>query len=1010
MRKSLLFFTIMLLSAVTYAQVSVSGTVVDASGESLPGVNVIAVGTSVGTSTDFEGNFEINAPADAQGIEFSFIGYADQTISMEAAQAGNIQITLQEDANLLEGVVLVGYGTQKKSDITGSTVSVKSEDLQDQPVGDASALLQGRAAGVRVTQNSGAPGAGTSVTIRGIGTINSTSPIYVVDGIFLDNIDHINPSDIASIEVLKDASASAIYGSRGAGGVILVATKKGNTDEVSVRVEMMAGMQSAWKTPDLMSSQDWLATTEAARINGGMSFQTPEVPSDNIDKTTDWFDAITRSGAIYKTNVTVSRGDEKSDALLSVGYFKNEGTIIGSDYSRLNLRLNTNYKISKMFRTGINLSMSSTEENGVSTSSVSGVLLNAQRMDPVTSVRDPRDGGYASSIYNDLANPVANAIRDTRPRNSLLVLMNTYLEFEPIKNLVFKTSFSGNVSRSKSHSFYPTYNYSQGGEVRNTNTISKSYSEFTGWLTENTVSYSIESGDHSISAVAGFTAEGNYSEYLSASRDSIANDSPELQYLNGSIAQQTTASNSGVDTRMYSYLGRINYNYADKYFLTASVRQDGSSKFGPENRYGTFPSASFGWKLRNEGFMDFMSKDVVTHMMIRTGWGQVGNSNIGAYGFSTTLRSAEGLLEYSYVLGGGEQAGLAPVDLANKALKWEAMESTNIGLDLGFYNNKITFSFDYFVKNTKDMIVGVPIPSYSGYYRSPQVNAGNMSNKGFEMNLGFNGSVGDDFTYSISGNLSHVSNTFDNLAGGEAYSFGSATHVGSVRRASEGEEYGYFYGYEVDGVFQTQAEVDASAQSTLGIGAGDFKFKDQRTFNEETGEWEDPDGVLNDKDRVKIGSPYPDFIYGLNLGAGYKGFDFTMFFQGEQGKDIFNAFKYSNYSTEKHYALSNDYKNHWTAENGSNTLFGLNSKTESENLKASDFYIEDGSYLRLKNIQLGYTFSNPTSWLNNARIYVSGQNVFTITGYSGLDPEVGSVDNGVYPQSRIWSVGANLSF
>lgn len=1010
MKKQLFLFSMLLLSAVSFAQVRVSGTVTDSSGDSMPGVNVIALGTSVGTSTDFDGNFEVTVPSEVQKLEFSFIGYASKVILMDAIVNGSVNVSLEEDANLLDDVVLIGYGTQKKSDITGSVVSIKTEDLQNQPVADASALLQGRASGVRVSQNSGAPGSGTSVTIRGIGTVNNTSPIYVVDGILLDNIDHINPSDIASMEVLKDASATAIYGSRGGGGVILIATKKGTTDEVSVRIETMAGIQSVWNKPNLMNSQDWLATTKTARENGGMTFQDPTAPSDNVDKTTDWFDAVTRAGEMYKTNVTVSRGDKTSDALLSVGYLKNQGTVIGSDYSRLNLRLNTNYKINKMFRTGINLSLSGTEYNGVSSSSVSGVILNSMRMDPVTSIKDSRDGFYSSSIYNDLQNPVGNALRATSPRKSLMILANTYVEFEPIKSLVFRTSLSGNLSRSKTHSYNPAYNYSNGGEVDNSNNIYKKYSEYNGWLTENTVNYNLVAGDHSISLLAGFTAEENYSEYLSASRDSIANDSPELQYINGSIAQETEVSNSGSYTTMYSYLGRANYNYDDRYFLTGSIRRDGSSKFGPENRFGIFPSASFGWKVRNEGFMDFMSEDVVNHFMIRTGWGQVGNSNISPYGFSTSLRSGEGLLEYSYVLNGDEVLGLAPVDMANNALKWENMESTNIGIDLGFYSNKITFSFDYFVKNTKDMIVGIPIPSYSGYYRAPQVNAGNMSNQGFEMNLAYNGSIGEDFSYSVSGNISHVSNVFENLAGGEAYNFGSAAQVGSVRRAEEGEEYGYFYGYEVEGVYQTQEEADASANGDVTVGAGDFKFKDQRTFNEETGEWEDPDGVIDANDRVRIGSPYPDFIYGINLSAAYKGFDISIFLQGEQGKEIFNAFKFANYSTDKQYALSNDYLNHWTEENGSNTMFGLNSKTEAHNLKASDFYIEDGSYLRLKNLQIGYTFGDSLDWMKNTRIYLSGQNLVTFTKYSGLDPEVGSIDNGIYPQARIWSVGANFNF
>ncbi len=1017
MRKSLLFFAVMLFSVVSYAQVSVSGTVKDASGESLPGVNVFAVGTKVGTSTDFDGNFNISAPADAQGIQFSFIGYSDQIISLEEAKAGNLQITLQEDANVLGEIVLVGYGTQKKSDITGSISSIDSKNLEDQPVADAALLLQGRAAGVQVTQTSGAPGASISVKVRGTGTVGDSSPLYVVDGIFLDNIDHINSSDIASMEVLKDASSTAIYGSRGANGVILITTKKGNTDDVSVTIETMAGIQSVWNRPDLMNSSDWLKATNTARVNGGQTELSLIAPSDNTSNTTDWFDEATRKGVIYKTNATISRGDEKSNTLLSIGYVKNEGIVVGSDYSRLNLRLNTNYTISKMFKTGINLSVSNATTNGISSSNVGGILINSQRIDPLTPVKDPATGEYASTPYSDLSNPIAAANRDTRLDTGLLFLANTYLQFEPIKGLAFKTSFSLNMDRSKEKEYLPTYDYI-GGDRNLTNSLSKQYSDSNGWLTENTVNYNFMVGeDHNFDLLGGFTAQQDVYEYLKAKRSNIPGDSEELQYLSSSTdLESTNAWNSGTDIRMYSYLGRLNYNYANRYYLTASIRRDGSSVFGPEKRFGNFPSLSLGWKLRNEKFMDFLSDDIVNHIMVRAGWGRVGNANIPPYGYTATLQTKDSKVEYSYVFSGKEYAGLAPVKMANKNMQWETVESTNIGLDLAFLASKLTFSFDYFVKDTKDMLVQVPVPSYAGYDGSPYVNAGTVQNKGFEIDLGYSDNIGDDFQYSVNFNISSIKNEVTYLGGGQPISGGSASFIGSTTRTEEGHPIGSFYGYQVNGVFQTQDEVDNSAQSGEGIGAGDFKFKDQWTDKDNDGVLEAPDGIIDGHDRTYIGTPHPDFFYGLNLDMAYKGFDMKLFFQGQQGNDIFNAFKYYNHATNKTYALSNDYSNHWTPENKSNEMFGLNSATVDKNLRASDYYIEDGSYLRLKNMQVGYTFTQPTKWLSNVRLYFSGQNLFTLTKYSGLDPEVGGgslntgLDYGTYPQSRVFSFGANLSF
>lgn len=1003
---------------------TITGQVTDQSGEPIPGVNVFwKSDPTKGTITDIDGKYAIEALAEVT-LMYKFVGMKDQAVLVGSQRT--INVVLENELISLDEIVAVGYGVQKKSDITGAVSSVDSKILENQPVSSAAAMLQGRASGVQVTQTSGAPGAGLSVRVRGTGTVNNSSPLYVVDGIFLSDISHLNPSDVETMEVLKDASATAIYGSRGANGVILISTKTGRTDDVSVQVELMSGLQKAWKEPDLMNSQDWLATynkaqTNAAAFTGSSAYKPLQLvaPSDNVNNTTNWFDEVTQVGKIYKANATISRGDEKSNSLVSAGYFQNEGIVLNSKYERFNVRLNNNYTLSSKFNAGFNVAISQANTDQVTGNAINGILTLAQRMDPITPLKQA-SGEYASTPYSDLANPVAQLNRDVREKSALLVLANSYLQFEPVKNLFVKTSLSLNLSRTKEKTYLPAYNY--GNELRTTNNLSKTQRDFNGILTENTITYNLDVEKHNISILAGFTAEQNKSEYLGASRNNIPNDNEELQYLSASTdLESTNAWNSGEDIRMYSYLGRINYNYANKYFLTASFRRDGSSVFGPDNRFGSFPSTSLGWKLRNEEFMSFIPENIVNRIKLRAGWGRVGNANIPPYSFASTVQSKDSRVEYSYVFSGKEQAGAAPVKMANTKVQWETVESTNIGLDLAFLYDKVSFSADYFVKETKDMLVQVPIPEYAGYDGSPFVNAGTVKNKGFEIDLGYRGKIGSDLKFAVNVNASHVDNEVTSLGGGVPIVSGSVSLVGSVTRTAEGLPIGAFYGYQVDGVFQSDAEVASSAQSGEPIGAGDFRFKDQWTDKDDDGVMEAPDGVIDGDDRVQIGNPHPDLFYGINIDLEYKNFDFALFFQGVQGNDIFNGFKYYNYADLKRFALAEDYKNHWTPENGSNSMFGLNASTVERNLRASDFYVEDGSYFRLKNLQVGYTFRDLTPWMSNLRVYFSGQNLFTITSYSGLDPEIGAsstsspsltqgIDYGTYPQARVFSIGANLTF
>ncbi len=1015
---------VMLLLNVQFimAQQTINGLVTDDTGLPVPGVTVTVKGFAKGTITDLNGEYSISVPEGGTMLVFKSMGYKTQEVYISGKT--KIDIVLETDTQNIGEVVVIGYGTQKKSDVTGAVTSVKMENVSNQAVDNATKMIQGNASGVFVTQNSGAPGSGLSVRIRGTGTVNNSSPLYVVDGILLDNINHINPSDIATLDILKDASASAIYGSRGANGVILITTKTGKTKDVAVNADVSYGFQQAWKKPDLLNSSDWVqiynASQAAARaMTGNSAYADLNLlsPSNNVGHTTNWFDEVTRVGTSFKTNVSISKGDEKSNTYFSLGYYDNQGIVLNSKYERLNARLNANYKLSRMFKTGVNLSLSNSKTNNVSSSAISGILTLAQRLDPLTPVKDAQ-GKWASTPYSDLRNPVAALNRETHNRQSLLLLANAYLEFTPIENLVFRSAISLNLSRSKSKNYLPAYSY-VGGENRPVNELTKGQQEFNGWLSENTVTYNLNVSDHHATIMAGFTSEQNVYEFLTAKRNNIPDDIEELQFLSASTdLESTEAWNGGTDIRMFSYIGRLNYNFANRYFLTATIRRDGSSVFGPDNRFGVFPSASLGWKLSSEKFMDFLSKDIFTNIMLRAGWGQVGNAKIAPYGFTSTLQSKDNRLEYSYVFGGKEYAGLAPVKMSNTQTKWEAVESTNFGIDLSLLNDKISFTFDYFIKETKDMLVSVPLPTYGGYDGSPIINAGSVSNKGFEINLAYHGSIANDFKYNVSANFTHIKNEVTSLGGGQPIFGGYVSLIGSTTRTAEGHPIGGFYGYMIDGVFQTQAEVDASAQKGENVGPGDFRFVDQWTDADNDGVLEEPDGVINSNDRVYIGNPIPDFYYGFNIDFTYHGFDFSAFFQGIYGNELFNAFKYYNYDVSKKYAMAADYKDHWTPANKSNSMFGLNTitATAKRNLRTSNFYIEDGSYLRLKNIQIGYTFTNLTEWLPSIRIYFSGQNLLTLTKYSGLDPEVGGgtlnqgVDYSTYPQARIFSFGANINF
>lgn len=978
------------------AQKTVSGTVTDVQNEPLPGVTVVLKSDqSRGTITDINGKYALAVPEDATLI-ISFIGMQTQEISVAGQTIVNV--VMKADMIGIDEVVAVGYGVQKKSDLTGAVASVKGDALAAQPVASTEALMQGRAAGVQVTSTSGAPGAGVSVRIRGTGTVGNAAPLYVVDGILTDDISSLNSNDIENIEVLKDASSTAIYGSRGANGVIIVTTKNGKSGSNVITYDGMYGIQNAWKKPDLLNTEEWYDVINMARYNGGLTPFNLVSPANDLNHTTDWFDEVTRTGQVQSHNVSFSGGNEKTNYLISSGYFQEKGIVEKSDYDRLTFRMNVDSKMKDWIKVGARLNLAHSKRHVVPSDYYNGVINVAQKLDPATPIMDV-EGNYISSPYTDVKNPIAALDRDINRRKYLTILGNSYVELEPVKGLTFKSSFSVELRRDFTHSYTPAYNLAPD-ERQDKSVVSKSTSNYDGWLWENTITYNKAINQHDLTLLAGYTAEENYSEWMTGQKQNTPGDDDELQYLDAAT-EGDLVFNSGVENSMYSFLGRLNYSYADKYLLTASVRRDGSSVFGPGKRFGTFPSASLGWKLLTESFMDFIPRNIFSSMKLRAGWGQVGNAKIGAYGYTSTVSTnAEWAYSHAYVFNDKVVSGAAANTIANKDIQWETVESTNIGLDMGLLDYQLTASFDYFIKKTKDMLLRVPLPVYAGYYSNPYSNIGSVENKGFEITLGYRNSNSKAFNYSVNVNASHIENEVTSIGTGQPISGGSFRAFNTTR-TEVGHPIGEFYGYVVDGVFQDDAEVAAGYQP--GAVPGDFRFKDVNG-----------DKAITSEDRTFIGSPHPDWFYGITFNAEYKQFDLNLFLQGVQGVDVFNAQKWYTMAPNTTTAKSREILEYWYPGSGINDMFGLNAGSSNNNLRESTFFIEDGSYLRLKNIQLGYTFKNAKDWWSNLRVYVSAQNLLTLTKYSGLDPEIGGgttntgLDYGTYPQARVISFGVSL--
>ncbi|MCR9051502.1 MAG: SusC/RagA family TonB-linked outer membrane protein [Phaeodactylibacter xiamenensis] len=1001
----------------------VSGKVADTAGEPLIGASVQLKGTSTGTVTDVEGNYELLVN-DKNGILLiSYVGYQPSEVSINGQS--QIDIILNTSSRLLDEVVVVGYGTQEKEDVTGSISSVKGEDLQNLPVIGASQALQGRAAGVQVVRNGGAPGDGGSIRIRGTGTVNNANPLIVVDGVPLayGSINDINPNDIESMEILKDASSSAIYGTRAANGVVLITTKKGGFNErTTVTLNTYAGISNISNRIDVLDAPSLTNIKKEAYQNDGLDV--PDIWNEPAfqRQRTNWQDELFQTGYTQNYDFTISGGSERTSFAFTGGYFSEEGTIDNSFFDRYYARINSTFKVTDWLTIGENMQLTRQEGNFLNTNSAqTGLVWSAIRFHPGLPVivnealPGHEIGQYGSSQvsgeFGDINNPIfTQDIEDDIATNNRF-LGNLFAEIQILDGLKLRGNFAADASLFDRTEFFPIID--QQIRARDRNALERSYGESYSLLGEYFLTYDkVFAGVHQVNLVGGYTAQQFVSENFFAQRLDFPNEEFDQRFLN---AGNTISGASGTrqDFSLLSGFGRLNYSYDGRYLLTATVRRDGSSRFAPDNRWGTFPAFSAGWRISREKF--FENVEGISFLKLTGGWGQLGNQEVANLQYLALVASGR---RYAFGPDGSTQVvGASLSRIPNESISWETAEMLNFGLEIGLLENRLFGTFNYFIKDTKDMLLAPPTVGTIGRTDVPDQNVGELRNQGLEMELSYRGGKGD-FTYNISGNAAFIRNEVTTLFDGN---FLASQFYGrpnqEIARTFEGEPIGTFFGWTTDGLYQNAGEIsndanianDPRREAGL-IQPGDVRFVDLNG-----------DGLIDDEDRTIIGDPTPDVTYGLNAGFGYKGFDLNIFFLGVAGVDIYNADRMQGLDASYPFNLYAEAENRWTGEGSSNSIPRASVNRDNLNFRTSDLFIEDGSFLRLKNLSLGYTLPRSVTsniGMTNLRFYVTGQNVFTITDYSGLDPELGLIDGNLqsnvdyaqYPQARTWVFGLTAGF
>lgn len=1021
----------------TVTGVVTSGT----DGEALIGVSVqVKERPQVGTITDFEGRYSLQARSN-ETIVFSYIGFKSQEVK---ASKTVVNVELEEDSEILDEVVVVGYGTMKRSDLTGSVVSVGEDEIKQSIVTSLDQALQSKAAGVSVTQNSGTPGGGISVSIRGINSLNGNEPLYVIDGVAISGnndsnssvLSSINPSDVVSMEILKDASATAIYGSRASNGVVLITTKQGQAGKTRITYEGYYGLQQLPKKLGVMNLREYAEYQNLRAEVIGFGERAEFADISLLGEGTDWQGEIFQNASMHNHQLNISGGNDNVKYSLSAGYLQQEGIAIGSDFERFSARVNMDNKITKWLSTGLRASVAQTTQNNTIDSG--NIIRTAIEQLPDTPARNPDGswGAQAENMYGTyFSNPVAEALMRENYNRGLQMYVDFFADVTLWKGLVFRAEYAGNYYYSNTYQYTPSYDY---GHYVQSSTGSRGANNGSNWTLKTYLTYNGTFGKHNISVMAGHEAQENSYKTLYASRDNyLFNTIHELNMGDSSTAKNSSGRGSSA---IESYYGRLNYGYDDRYLATFTVRGDGSSSFGPANRWGVFPSMALAWKINNEKFL----KDVkwLNNLKLRLGWGLVGNQSASSYAYGVTMASA------ASIWGTGFYAGNYP----NDKLKWEETKAWNAGIDLNLFDNRVEFIFDTYLKNTDNLLMQASLPSYvTGIIQSPWVNAGAMENKGAEFTLNTVNISKKDFTWRTGITISFNKNKITKLYTETAGLSGTIDGAQTLTYSTVGQPVGQYYGYKVIGMFKEESDFyqrDADGNFLLDkngnrlpvalpenqhiakdeVWVGDYIFEDLNG-----------DGVIDEQDRTYLGNPEPKFSYGFNNTFTYKGFDMNIFINGVYGNKLVNLFRQdftnpmrnSNLLKEAtgiaHVELIDPAQpeeiwNVHVSNPESATVQRLNTADGNDNNRMSSRFVEDGSYLRIKNISLGYTF--PQKWtrkwhIENLRVYMNIQNAFTFTKYKGYDPEVGAynynvllrgVDYARYPSQRIYTVGLNLSF
>lgn len=1010
-------------------KVRITGQVVDAQGEPVIGANVSEKGASNGTITDLDGKFSLTV-SDKSTLNISFIGYQSQTITIMSGKEQYI-IKLAEDSEMLDEVVVVGYGVMRKSDLTGSVGKLDVNELKKVSTLDAAQAMQGRMAGVNVVSNSGSPGSGATIRIRGVGTINNSDPLYIVDGFPANDISHIAPTDIESMEVLKDASATAIYGSRGANGVILVKTKSGKQgSKMEVQANAYLGISQMAKQLELADAtqfshawrevQSASSDEEFASSHPLVQYVLDSEKAGKYLKGTDWQNEISRIAISQRYNVSVQGAGESYSYNHGVTYSDEQGIVKGSEMQKFMFHTNNNYNLTKKVKIGLNLNYVWYQKPGNQDSDFyNGAIPGALRTDPISAAWDEYTNFYGENYYSPSQKNPALAIWQSGYNHTSdhRFIGNFYLQIDDLflKGLSFRAQYGRTYTFNENKSFSPLY-YITPTQKNDEQTLYQKRYNADSWSNTNYFSYNGSFSKLNVGATLGMELQSNQGSDIWAKAYDVPEDA-DLQYLGAhkDVVKFDLGGGKG-QSRLASGFFRSNLSWDNKYLLTATVRYDGTSRFMQEQRWGWFPSFSAGWNIANEAFMEPL-KDVLPQLKLRAGWGLVGNqSSAGEFDYVSSVNGG-----YTYTLNGLPVSGSVQQKLANTELTWESAEQFNVGVDYGFFNNKLNGSIDYFLRKTKDMILSRPIPMYAGKQR-PSVNAGTMENKGIEVSVNYQDNIGD-FNYGLGFNITWIKNEVTSLAGGDPIRSGGTGRMGSTTRTEEGKEIAYFYGYKTGGIFKTQEDLDAYVNSTgtpiVGLGntrpeLGDVKYIDRND-----------DGKITEADMTYLGSASPQFTGGFNLNLAYKNIDFTMFLNYSLGNEIVNSMYQSLYSSRMFETnISRDMAlNHWSIDNPNGNCPRLTKSDTNKNDETfSDRLVENGSYLRIKQIQLGYTLPKQftqKAGIKNLRIYASVDNLYTFTSYSGLDPELFGlygnplyygIDMVNYPQPRTYSFGLNVTF